>query len=56
MELNKDRLKILYDREADVLYVTKGAPEHSDYVEYTRGCYSALPSSDETTGGLSSAH
>jgi uncharacterized protein YuzE len=35
MDLNKDRLKIVYDREADVLYVTNGAPEHTDYVEYT---------------------
>ncbi len=35
MDLNKDRLKIVYDREADVLYVTKGTPEHTDYVEYT---------------------
>ncbi|RKU39592.1 hypothetical protein C6496_00340 [Candidatus Poribacteria bacterium] len=32
---NTDRLKIVYDREADVLYVTKGTPEHTDYVEYT---------------------
>jgi len=35
MDLNKDRLKIVYDREADVLYVTKGSPDHTDYVEYT---------------------
>ena len=35
MNPNKDRLKIVYDREADVLYVTKGTPEHTDYVEYT---------------------
>lgn len=35
MDLNKDRLKIVYDREADVLYVTKGTPEYTDYVEYT---------------------
>ena len=35
MDLNEDRLKIVYDREADVLYVTKGIPEHTDYVEYT---------------------
>ena len=35
MDLNKDRLKIVYDQEADVLYVTKGTPEHTDYVEYT---------------------
>lgn len=35
MDLNKDRLKIVYDREADVLYVTKGTPKHTDYVEYT---------------------
>ena len=35
MDLNNDRLKIVYDREADVLYVTKGAPEYTDYVEYT---------------------
>ena len=35
MDLNKDRLKIVYDWEADVLYVTKGTPEHTDYVEYT---------------------
>ena len=37
MDSNKDRLKIVYDREADVLYVTKGTPEHTDYVEYTEG-------------------
>ena len=35
MNPNKDRLKIVYDREADVLYVTKGTPEHTDSVEYT---------------------
>lgn len=35
MNPNKDRLKITYDREADVLYVTKGTPEYTDYVEYT---------------------
>ena len=35
MDLNKDRLKIVYDQEADVLYVTKGTLEHTDYVEYT---------------------
>ena len=34
MDLNKGGLKIVYDREADVLYVTKGTPEHTDYVEY----------------------
>ena len=26
---------MVYDQEADVLYVTKGTPEHTDYVEYT---------------------
>ena len=25
---------MFYDREADVLYVTKGNPEYTDYVEY----------------------
>ena len=35
MDLNKDRLKIVYDQEAEVLYVTKGIPEYTDYVEYT---------------------
>ena len=35
MDLNKDRLQIVYDRKADVLYVTKGVPEHTNYVEYT---------------------
>jgi uncharacterized protein YuzE len=35
MDLNKDRLQIVYDRKADILYVTKGVPEHTDYVEYT---------------------
>ena len=33
--LNNDRLKIVYDQEADVLYVTKGTHEHTDYFEYT---------------------
>ncbi len=28
------KIKIFYDREADVLYVTQGNPEHTDYVEY----------------------
>lgn len=35
MNNNHDELKIVYDREADVLYVTRGRPEHTDYVEYT---------------------
>ena len=35
MNRNKDQLKIVYDREADVLYVTRGQPEYTDYVEYT---------------------
>ena len=34
MNHNKDGLKIVYDREADVLYVTRGQPEYTDYVEY----------------------
>ena len=34
MNHNKDRLKIVYDQEADVLYVTRGQPEYTDYVEY----------------------
>ncbi len=29
----KDRLGILYDKEADVLYVSLGHPEHTEYVE-----------------------
>ena len=32
---NNYGFKIVYDREADVLYVTKGTPKHTDYVEYT---------------------
>ena len=35
MNPNKNKLKIVYNREADVLYVTKGTPEYTDYVEYT---------------------
>ncbi|MDE0087208.1 MAG: DUF2283 domain-containing protein [Candidatus Poribacteria bacterium] len=34
MNNKKDELKIVYDREADVLYVTRGQPEYTDYVEY----------------------
>ncbi len=34
MNCNKDELKIVYDQEADVLYVTRGQPEYTDYVEY----------------------
>ena len=30
---NKDGIKIFYDQEADVLYVTRGKPEYTDYVE-----------------------
>lgn len=35
MSSNQSRIKIFYDREADVLYVTQGNPEYTDYVEYT---------------------
>ena len=35
MNPNNNELQIVYDREADVLYVTKGTPEHTGYVEYT---------------------
>ena len=34
MNCNKDELKIVYDQEVDVLYVTRGHPEYTDYVEY----------------------
>lgn len=34
MRSDKDRLKIIYDRETDVLYVTRGYPEYTDSVEY----------------------
>ena len=34
MNHDKDGLKIVYDQEADVLYVTRGQPEYTDYVEY----------------------
>ncbi|MBN2092576.1 DUF2283 domain-containing protein [candidate division KSB1 bacterium] len=30
----KEPLQMFYDREADVLYVTKGHPQYTDYVEY----------------------
>jgi len=30
-----NELKIFYDEEVDVLYVTNGNPEYTDYVEYT---------------------
>ena len=30
----KDGIRIFYDQEADVLYVTRGEPEYTDYVEY----------------------
>ncbi len=32
---NKDGMKIFYDRETDVLYVTRGKPEYTDYVEHS---------------------
>ena len=28
------KLTIVYDQEVDVLYVTRGQPEYTDYVEY----------------------
>jgi len=34
MSNNKDKFQIVYDREADVLYVTRGHPGYTDYVEY----------------------
>ena len=35
MSNHQSRIKIFYDREADVLYITRGDPKHTDYVEYT---------------------
>ncbi|MEW6097056.1 MAG: DUF2283 domain-containing protein [bacterium] len=33
--MNKSNMfRMFYDSEADVLYVTKGHPEYTDYVEY----------------------
>ena len=32
---SKDGMKIFYDQEADVLYVTRGKPEYTDYVEHS---------------------
>lgn len=34
MNHNPNELKIVYDQDADVLYVTRGKPEYTDYVEY----------------------
>ena len=34
MSNHQNRIKIFYDREVDVLYVTQGNPEYTDYVEY----------------------
>ena len=35
MICSNDGMKIFYDREADVLYVTRGRPEFTDYVEHS---------------------
>ena len=35
MICNKDGIKIFYDQEADVLYVTRGHLEYTDYVEHS---------------------
>ncbi len=35
MPIIPDAFTMDYDREADVLYVTKGKPAYTDYVEYT---------------------
>ncbi len=32
--MTKEPLQIFYDTEADVLYLTKGHPHYTDYVEY----------------------
>lgn len=32
--MKESRIRIFYDRDVDVLYVTQGNPEHTDYVEY----------------------
>lgn len=34
MNRNKNQFNIVYDHDADVLYVTRGQPEYTDYVEY----------------------
>ena len=32
---SKNGMKIFYDQEVDVLYVTRGKPEYTDYVEHS---------------------
>ena len=32
---SKDGMNIFYDQEADVLYVTRGKPKYTDYVEHS---------------------
>jgi uncharacterized protein YuzE len=32
-DMKKELLQIFYDTKADVLYVTKGHPKYTDYVE-----------------------
>ncbi len=34
MSNHQSKIKIFYDQEVDVLYVTRGNPEYTDYVEY----------------------
>ena len=32
---DENGMKIVYDSEADVLYVTRGTPEYTDYIEHS---------------------
>ena len=46
-----DQLNFLYDREADVLYVSKGHPEFTDYVELNNDIILRLdPATKEIVG------
>ncbi len=48
----KDRLGILYDKEADVLYVSLGHPEHTEYVEMDDDFILRLDSASGTVVGF----
>jgi uncharacterized protein YuzE len=46
-----DQLSLLYDREADVLYVAKGHPKYTDYVELNNHIILRLdPTTQEIVG------
>ena len=52
MQWVENGMKIVYDSEADVLYVTRGAPEYTEHIEHSEDVILRLDPDTERLVGV----